>query len=391
MELSSLFYIGALIKNFGTVIFFASSIFVVYLAFRDTTKRGIYCFVPPYHLYYTMARLRHPWKNYLTKLLFSGFWMLLLGYILTSDAATYSSISSAFINGLAQGSYYALMAFAIILIFKTTDLVNFAQADMATVSIFFILTLLGEFSGNKLTDGDYFMPYALAILLMLVFSGGFGAITEMIFIKPVQRQHPISQIILTIGLSMMFSNLTGILWDLQEHTLPNIIGGANPNITLFSDVTLSKDGILSILTTLVIMTGIFSLFKYTLIGIALRATAQNQTTSKLMGINTNMVFIISWAVSITLGGLAAQFAFAGQSITIWSIGVLLLKGFAAAVLGGFSNFVGAVIGGFLLGIFDNLLGLLTNLKEALSFLVILLVLIIKPDGLMGSKSSTKKV
>jgi branched-chain amino acid transport system permease protein len=296
------------------------------------------------------------------------------------------------LGGIIQGSYFALMAFAIILVFRTTDIVNFAQADLATISVFFLLTLLGEKFGTAGggMQGEFLIPMGLAILAMLIFSGALGVGVERIFIKPVQRQHPITQIILTIGLSMMLSNLAGIVWDLDEHTLPNILGGAQPNFDLGGGIALAKDGVLSLVVTIVLMIGIFSLFKYTLMGIALRATAQSQTTSKLMGINVNRVFIFSWGISVFLGSLAALFAMSGNTINVFSISSLLLKGFAAAILGGFSSLPGAVLGGFMLGIFDNLLGLLTDLKEALSFLIILLVLIIKPEGILGGRG-TKKV
>lgn len=392
MELSSLFYIGSFLKNLGLILFFGASVLVIYLAFRDTLKRGFYCFVPPYHLYYTLERLRHPWKKQIVRVLFGGMWLLFLGFILSHESVSYSSLASSILNGIAQGSYYALMAFAIILIFKTTDLVNFAQADMATVTTFFLLALSGKLSE---TGDASIMPYGVAILLMIVFAGLFGVFTESVFIKPIQRQHPISQIILTLGLSIMFSALVGIVLKLatgklEESTLPTILGKDVPSIDLGAGINIAKDAVLSIGVTVVLMLIIFALFKYTLLGVSLRATAQSQSISRLMGINTNRVFILSWAVSVILGSLAALFAFSGKTIGVYTISGLLLKGFAAAVLGGFTSLPGAVLGGLLLGVFDNIMGLMTNMKDAISFLLIILVLIIKPDGILG-KRTTKKV
>lgn len=391
MDLSSLFYIGSFFKNIGLILFLGSTLFVIYLAFRDTMKRGFYCFILPYHLYYAMERLRHPWKKQIIRVLFSGLWLTLLGVVLSHEAISYVSLGSSVFNGLAQGSYYALMAFAIILIFKTTDLVNFAQADMATVTTFFMLALAGKFSES---GEAALVPYGMAILLMILFSGVFGAATEMVFVKPIQKQHPISQIILTLGLSIMFSSLIGIILKIatgkmEEVTVPTMLGREVPNVSIGGDILIAKDAILSIVVTFAIMAIIFILFKYTLLGISLRATAQSQTTSRLMGINTNRVFIFSWAVSVILGALAALFAFSGKTIGTYTISSLLLKGFAAAVLGGFSSLPGAVLGGLMLGVFDNILGLITNMKDALSFLIILLVLIIKPDGILGKKTIKK--
>lgn len=391
MDLSSLFYVGSFLKNLGLILFLGSTLFVIYLAFRDTMKRGFYCFVPPYHLYYTLERLRHPWKKQIVRIVFGGLWLSLLGFILSHESVSYVSLGSSVLNGLAQGSYYALMAFAIILIFKTTDLVNFAQADMATVTTFFLLALAGKLSES---GESALVPYGVAILLMILFAGFFGVFTEMVFIKPIQKQHPISQIILTLGLSIMFSSLIGIILKiatgkLDEATVPTILGKEVPNFDLGAGISIAKDAVLSIVVTFVLMAVIFALFKYTLLGISLRATAQSQVTSRLMGINTNRVFIFSWAVSVTLGALAALFAFSGKTIGTYTIGSLLLKGFAAAVLGGFSSLPGAVLGGLMLGVFDNILGLLTNMKDALSFLIILMVLIIKPDGILGKKSIKK--
>lgn len=395
--MSSLFYIGAFLKNIGLISFFGASIFVMYLAFSDTVKRGLYCFIPPYHLYYSLERLRHPWKLAINRVLFGGLWLTLLGLVL-AKLNSYPKLVDAVVNGSITGSYYALMAFAIILIFRTTDLVNFSQADHASYAVFFILTLSGGVvegaAGFESGIGLGSIPLFLSVILMLVFAGGLGIFSETVFIKPVQKQHPISQIILTLGLGMFYTNFAAskIFWDQEEHKLPKIIDkiGGKDSFELFSGVSVPFDGVLSVVVTIVLMVVIFSIFKYTLVGIALRSTAQSQTTSRLMGINVNRVFIVSWAVSIMLSGLAAMFYLSGQTINLYSTATLMLKGFAAAILGGFASLPGAIIGGFLLGIFDFLLSLLTNYKDALSFLIILLVLIIKPEGLF-SRGSTKKV
>jgi branched-chain amino acid transport system permease protein len=305
---------------------------------------------------------------------------------------SFSGIVSAVLNGSISGSYFALMAFAIILIFRTTDLVNFAQADMASYSVFFVLTLLGEhfITGSGLPETGAFMSIGIAIVLALLLSGAFGIFTETVFIKPIQKQHPISQIILTLGVGMFYTNLAAgqLYWDQEEHRLPEIIGG---NLKLSEGIALPIDGILSLFVTIVIMLIIFALFKYTLLGIALRATAQSQNISRLMGINVNMVFIMSWAISVMLGGLAGIFFLAGKTVNLYSTANLMLKGFSAAILGGFSSLPGAVLGGFLLGIIDYVLGLITNIKEVLSFLIILVVLIVKPEGLLAKSKTVKKV
>jgi len=389
--MSVIFYIGSILKNMGLIVFICSSIFVFYLAFKDTLKRGLFCFIPSYHLYYSLEKLRHPWKKNINRVLWSGFWAVLIGYIFMS-INSFSGIVSAVLNGSISGSYFALMAFAIILIFRTTDLVNFAQADMASYSVFFVLTLLGEhfITGSGLPETGAFMSIGIAIVLALLLSGAFGIFTETVFIKPIQKQHPISQIILTLGVGMFYTNLAAgqLYWDQEEHRLPEIIGG---NLKLSEGIALPIDGILSLFVTIVIMLIIFALFKYTLLGIALRATAQSQNISRLMGINVNMVFIMSWAISVMLGGLAGIFFLAGKTVNLYSTANLMLKGFSAAILGGFSSLPGAVLGGFLLGIIDYVLGLITNIKEVLSFLIILVVLIVKPEGLLAKSKTVKKV
>jgi len=224
MELSNLFYFGAFLKNAGLIAFGGASILVIYIAFRDRLKRGLYAFLFPYHLYYSMERMRHPWKKQINKVLFGGFFAFLAGIIFTDILSDSQQLALALLKGITTGSFYALMAFAIILIFKTTDLVNFAQADMVTVSVFFLITILGGFSDQFLTTypSEIAMVYGLAILIMILFAGGFGALTEMVFIKPIQKQHPISQIILTLGLSMFFMGISGVvLWDQDPHTLPS--------------------------------------------------------------------------------------------------------------------------------------------------------------------------
>lgn len=391
---SGLVFFGALLKNFGFIAFLGASILVIYLAFQDTLKRGLLCLLPPYHLYYALERLRHPWKKYINRVLFGGFLAIIIGFVL-SQGFPGEALGTSLFNGIVNGSQYALMAFAIILIFKTTDLVNFAQGEMATVGVFVLLTFLGErFGAAASGEETLWLPFGVAILLMVIFALLFGGLTEIIFVKPIQKQHPISQIILTLGLNMAIISGIGIIWDQEQHTVRNILTlSSGESFFKAAGVNITLDGLLSIGVTLVFLVIIFALFKYTLLGIALRATAQSQTTSKLMGINVNQVFIFSWMTSVAVASMAAMFFSVGKpGGTDSHIGtMLLLKGFSAAVMGGFSSLPGAVLGGFLLGVLDNFLGLFSNMREAWSFLIIVLILIIKPEGLFGGGGQSKKV
>ena len=290
-----------------------------------------------------------------------------------------TNLSQQVISGLSTGSIYAMGAFGLVLIFKTMDTVNFAQGKMAMFSAFVAWACINIFH----------MPYALAFIVAVIFGGVLGMVIERIFLRPVQDSSPLTLIIISLGLVMILDGVAGWIFGFTTKTMPEAIQGEPLTIAL---AKISPHNLLIIGVTLLVMLGIFLVFKYTMAGIAIRATAQDIVTSYLMGINVSRVFSLTWIVSGALGALAGIMIAPVTFLSTTMMDEVQLKAFSAAVLGGFTSLGGAVVGGLILGVMENLVAgyISTEFKSTFAFALIILVLWIKPSGLLG-KVQRKKV
>jgi branched-chain amino acid transport system permease protein len=280
------------------------------------------------------------------------------------------------VGGLATGSIYALVALGFILIFKATDVVNFAQGELMMVSTFFAKTMI-----DRLHPADVVMWLAV-VLLTIGFAALFGVILERLIIRPLMHAPVFSIVIATIGLSTLLIGLSGgVVWDWD--TYPGKSPFSNKPMSLGGIVVTPLDmGIVGITLGLILLLTLF--FKFTKLGIAMRATQQNQQTATLMGINVKGIFAGTWALSAVISGVAGFLA-APIIFIDTNMGYVVLKGFAGAVLGGWGSIPGAIVGGMALGVMENLATVYVwpQIKHMAAFLVILLVLLCKPDGLLG--------
>jgi branched-chain amino acid transport system permease protein len=289
-------------------------------------------------------------------------------------------LSQQIVSGLATGSLYALAALGLVLIYKTSDLVNFAQGEMAMISTFVSFTFLHVMGLN----------YWAAFLLTLVFAGIFGIVVEKTFMRKVQYAPVLSQIILTLGLYMAFRGIAGMIWGYDPTRYPEAFSGTS--LTLGS-IHITPNEIFIFSFTILLMLIFFFLFRNTLVGLAMRAASQNLSTSSLMGISVSTIFALTWAISSILGGIAGMLIAPTTFLDPNMMGEVAIKAFAAAVLGGFTSLPGAVIGGLCIGLFENLIAgyVSAELKTAFVFFLIILILYIKPTGLLGAKQQIKKV
>jgi branched-chain amino acid transport system permease protein len=280
------------------------------------------------------------------------------------------------VAGLATGSIYALVALGFILIFKATDVVNFAQGELMMVSAFFAKTLI-----DLLHPANAGMWLAVIVLTVL-FAALFGALIERLIIRPIMHAPVFSIVIATIGLSTLLIGLTGgVIWDWDTYVIESPF--SNKPVALWGVVfTPLNVGIVGVTVGLICILTLF--FKFTKIGIAMRATQQNKNTAALMGVNVPRIYAGTWALSAVVSGTAGFLA-APILLIDTNMGVVVLKGFAGAVLGGWGSIPGAIVGGMSLGIMENLAAvyLPSWIKHVAAFLVLLLVLLIKPDGLLG--------
>jgi branched-chain amino acid transport system permease protein len=281
------------------------------------------------------------------------------------------------VNGLALGSLYALTAFGIVLIFKTTDVITFAQGETAMFSTFIAFTLLTRLH----------LPFALTFGLTLVFAIALGILVERVVLRRVSTNSIINPIIATVGMSLILVGTAGWIWGYETRTFPSPVGDEPFRL---GTVVLSQLNALILGVTLLLMVILFAFFRYSLTGIAMRAVAQNRVAAQLMGININRINAIGWGLGTALGAVTGILIAPLNYLDPNMMGDVALKAFAAAVLGGFTSLPGAVVGGLLLGIIDSVVGFqVPELRTTIVFVLIVLVLVVRPGGLLGTHEIKK--
>ncbi len=281
------------------------------------------------------------------------------------------------VNGLALGSLYALAAFGLVLIYKITDIINFAQGELGMVSAFVAFFLITAFQ----------LPFILAFILTLVFAGILGALVERFIVRPVENTSPLNPVILTVGIGVLLVGLAGTLWGYETRPFPAPISG--PALRL-AGLVLSRINALILVVMAVLMIGLYLFFRYTLVGVAMRAVAQNQVAARLMGISVGRIKALGWAVGTALAAVTGIFIAPLNYLDPNMMGDVILYAFAAAVLGGVTSLPGSVVGGLLLGIISSVAGFFApQLRTTIAFAIIVLVLVIRPRGLLGGRTVKK--
>ncbi len=283
------------------------------------------------------------------------------------------------ISGLALGSVYALLALAMVLIHKSTDVINFAQGEMATLSTFLALALLTATG----------LPLIAILLLSLLIGAALGGLTERIAIRWLADAPPVNVLIVTIGLWIIFHHTSGWIWGYDPYNFPSLLPQTPVEI---AGITVAPNSLAIMGVSFSLMLALYLFFEYTREGIAMRATSMNPRAAQLMGVRVSRITMLSWAVagaiSAAAGVLVAPILFLDFEMMVG----VLLKAFAGAILGGFNSLPGAVVGGLFIGVAENLLGgyVSSAFKDSFSFLLIIAVLMIRPSGLFG-RSGPKKV
>jgi len=275
------------------------------------------------------------------------------------------------LSGLATGSIYALIALGLALIYTTTEHVNFAQGEMSMVSAFIGFTFFNLIG----------LSLPIAFLLTLIVSALLGIVVERLVIRPAIRAPHFNIFIITLGLSIVFKSLAGFIWSHNDYPYPSIF--PDETITI-GTATIDLIGLGNITTTVVLMLILYIFFKYTRYGTAMRAVSESQNASLLMGVNVNQSFAVTWAISFLVAAMAG-ILMAPVIFLSTHMGIVVINGFAAAILGGWGSIPGAIIGGMLLGVIDNVapLYLPSQIKNIVPFMTIFIVLVIRPKGIMG--------
>ncbi len=286
----------------------------------------------------------------------------------------WSDFAQQVTSGLAAGAVYASLALALVLIYQTTNVVNFAQGEMATFTTFIAWGLM-----------DRGLSYWPAFVLTLLIAFGGGVAVERVLIRPIEHRPEIVIVIMTIGLLIALNGLTGWIWGPEVKAFDSPF----PNTTVVvGDVAISVRDIGTFCVCLGVVLLLWLFFRFTTLGLAMRAVAYNANASRLMGVRVGWMLALGWGFAAVLGAIAGMMAAPTVFLDPDMMLVVLIYAFAAAVLGGIDSPVGAVVGGLLLGVVINLLGAYVDfvgneLRLPTALAVLLLVLVIRPTGLFG--------
>jgi len=283
------------------------------------------------------------------------------------------------VNGVAVGSAYALMGLAMVIVYRTSEVPNFAQGEMALVVTYVTFVMLAGFG----------LPLYLALPVTLSFAFVLGAVLEFAVLRRAKEPSVLGMINITIGLEMVLMGLVSWKFGAEEKTLPFPISPYDSIV--MGDIYLSTLEALTLAVALVVMVVLFFFFRFSRLGMAMKATQQNPVAARIMGIRTHRIMMLTWGISSVVGALAGVLIapVIMQPYMMWDP---MLKGFAAAVLGGMTSLPGAVVGAYILGIIENLFGGYVSIefKSVVAFVIIVLVLCVRPSGLFA-RHYVKKV
>jgi branched-chain amino acid transport system permease protein len=285
------------------------------------------------------------------------------------------NILTLLVAGLANGSLYALVALGLVLIYKTQDVVNFAQGE---------ILMAGAFIGFSAYTYLH-LSYVLSFVVAVVLGGVMGAVIERVAFRRVADQHHITLAMVTVGLSVFLKGLARIPFGTDINTYP---AAFKVDHIMLGGTAISPQNLLTIAVAGALALALYGFFRFTALGKKMRATQQNIVGARLVGINTGNVFASTWALASMIGAGAGVLA-APLSLLYPDMGTnFLLKGFAAAVLGGFESVPGAIVGGFIVGVIEMLFGgfISTAFQQVSAFFIIIFVLFLKPDGLFGRRA-----
>ena len=280
-------------------------------------------------------------------------------------------------SGLSNGCIYGSVALALVMIYQATHHINFAQGEMATFSTFIAWALVN--AG---------WPYWAAFVTTVAISFGGGVLVQRIILRPVEKAPVLTNVIVFIGLLLIFNALSGWIFD---HTLKSF-ASPFPKDSALATRFFSAHDIGSATVMVVVLFSLFAFFKFTPIGLAMRAAAQNPDSARLVGIRVSWMLALGWGLAAAIGAIAGMMVAPVVFLDPNMMSGILIYGFAAALLGGIDNPLGAVIGGLVVGVLENLLGAYvigTELKLTVALVLIVLTLTLRPNGLFGKTVVTR--
>lgn len=275
------------------------------------------------------------------------------------------------VSGLATGCIYALMALSLVIVYNATRTLNFAQGEMLMVSTFVAWT----------AHRGLGLPLGVTLLVAVVAAAALALVLERLVIRRAIGATHWDVLIITLGLSLMLRAGAGVAWSHDEFPFPSFFASRPISV---GPVRLAPVSLGIIGASLALMLALAALFRWTRLGRAMRAVAQNQRAARLMGISVERVYASAWILAAVVGAVAGVLV-APVIFLSSKMGLLVINGFTAAVLGGFGSMPGAVVGGMLLGVLENLapLYLPSSVRYSVPFIALVAILLVRPAGLLG--------
>ena len=278
------------------------------------------------------------------------------------------------VSGLATGGIYASLALALVMIYQATDVVNFAQGEMAMFSTYLAWQML-----------QFGWPYWLTFFATVALAFVLGLLIERVVIRPVENAPILAIVIVTLGLLVIHNSIAGWIWSYIQKPFPSPFPAKPMHL---GSIYIGAHDIGAISVMLVMLVLLFLFFRFTPLGLAMRAAAQNPVSSRLSGIRVSRMLMLGWGLAAAFGAVAGMMVAPIVTLDPNMMGGIQLYAFAAATLGGFTSPGGAVLGGFLVGVVENLVGTYvkfigTELKLTVALAIIIVVLLVRPSGLFG--------
>ncbi|WP_328785405.1 branched-chain amino acid ABC transporter permease [Streptomyces canus] len=277
------------------------------------------------------------------------------------------------VSGLASGAVYGLMGLGLVIIYRATDVVNFALASLATVGLYAALAL-----------NERGLPLLLAAVAAIVTTAAVGLVAREAVIRPLAQGELLSALVMTMGVSLIAESAISTIWDDQPRLFPSLVEGS---VSLGS-AAIPAQSVLTIAVAAVAMALVAYLFGRTSIGTAMRAVAESADTARILGLGSQRIARIAWALGLGLAALAAFLYAPRAGLVPTVLSAPLFRAFAGIFLGGLTSMYGAVIGGLTVGVLDNLAAgyVSAGYRDTFVFSFTILVLLIRPQGLFGVRT-----
>jgi branched-chain amino acid transport system permease protein len=286
-------------------------------------------------------------------------------------------LAQLLINGVIVGMLYGVVAMCFVLIYKSTQVVNFAQGEFVVLGAWVCWTLVVQMQ----------LPFVLAFIFSLVFMTLFGIMVQVVLLRPLVGEPVISVIMATIGLSIFMQALMSWIFDVNAERFPPVFGEGTVAI---GGLNVERAYLLSLVLSLIVMAAFFWFFRYSRWGLAMRATAYNQQVAQSLGVSVGNVFAMAWAISAVVSAIAGIVIGLVNAVSN-SLAFIGIKVFPAVIVGGLDSIVGAVVGGLIVGVLENFAEFVDgqylqwgNMYTVAPFYALIIILMIRPYGLFGT-------